>query len=71
MALQKMTKIKVLEIGLKFLGICLALEKHDENIRLFQFNSKTEDLSTKTKEAVPVTENFSSLNNSTSEQVQS
>lgn len=68
MALQKMAKIKELEMGLKFLDKYIASEKIDANIGLFQFYKKIEDLLTKTKEVLPSTENLSTLNNSTSEQ---
>ncbi|XP_022835853.1 tigger transposable element-derived protein 1-like [Spodoptera litura] len=69
MAIQKMAKIKELEMGLKFLDKYIASEKIEENIGLFQFYKKIEDLLTKTKEDVlPPTENISTLNNTTSEQ---
>ncbi|XP_037298032.1 uncharacterized protein LOC119190364 [Manduca sexta] len=67
MALRKITKIKELEMGLKFLDKYIASEKIDENIGLFQFYKKIEDLLTKTKEVLPPTEIISTLNNSTSE----
>lgn len=58
MALQKMAKIKELEMGLKFLDKYIASEKIDANIGLFQFYKKIEDLLTKTKEVLPLTENL-------------
>lgn len=67
MALQNMAKIKELEIGLKFLDKYIASEKIDEDIGLFQFYKKIEDLLTKTKEGIPPTENLSTLNISTTQ----
>lgn len=57
-ALQKMAKIKELEMGLKFLDKYIASEEINENIGLFQFYKKIEDLLIKTKEILPPTENL-------------